>query len=189
MAVQCIIFNVNDGTIYEGASPLSGYDEFDLRVFPVQAPTTDTEYSVHLGWAEKTITFSRDGYTLKEWNTTADGTGTRAAVGDVVAQSRSSYIASKWYAIWEEEHSDPNSVSISLGVSEIATITDSGTEVLETNGTFLTDDITVDFTQGGNASVTVSLGNTTVTTMLSTSTEVLETSGTFLTDDITITLA
>lgn len=80
-------------------------------------------------------------------------------------------------------------VEIKYNNSTIASLNDSGTEVLETNGTFLTDDITVDFTQGGNTSVTVSLGNTTVTTMSSTSTEVLETNGTFLTDDITITLA
>ena len=80
-------------------------------------------------------------------------------------------------------------VEITYNNSTIASMSDSGTEVLETIGKFLTDDITVDFTQGGNATVTVSLGNTTVTTMSSTSTEVLETSGTFLTDDITITLA
>lgn len=80
-------------------------------------------------------------------------------------------------------------VEIKYNNATIASLNDSGAEVLETNGTYLTDDITVDFTQGGNASVTVSLGNTTVTTMSSTSIEVLETNGTFLADDITITLA
>lgn len=80
-------------------------------------------------------------------------------------------------------------VEIKYNNATIASLSDSGTEILETNGTFLADDITVDFTQGGNASVTVSLGNTTVTTMSSTSTEVLETNGTFLTNDITIALS
>lgn len=127
------------------------------------------------------VTFTRDGYVFLEWNSSADGTGTSFAIGDT-------FTVNNIYAIWVEAQQS-SYVSASLGSTEIATINDSGTEILETSGTLLLDDISVNFTQGGSSSVTVSLGNTTVTTMSSTSTEVLETSGTFLTDDITITLA
>ena len=40
-------------------------------------------------------------------------------------------------------------VEISYNNSVIASLNDSGTEVLETNGTFLTDDITVAYTKSG----------------------------------------
>jgi hypothetical protein len=47
-------------------------------------------------------------------------------------------------------------VEIKYNNSTIASLNDSGTEVLETNGTFLTDDITIDYTKsGGGGSVTV----------------------------------
>lgn len=189
MAITSVEFRVNGGTIYEEDTPLSSYTSFYIANFPVQAPATDTPFTGRLTWngANKTITFSRNGYTLKEWNTAADGTGTSADAGDVVAQSKASYIAKTWYAIWEE-HSDPSSVSILLGVNEIASITNSGTEVLETDGTFLTDDITIDFTNNDNSSVTVQLENTTIVTMSDTETQVLETGGTYLTEDITVTL-
>ena len=38
-------------------------------------------------------------------------------------------------------------VEIKYNNSTIASLNDSGTEVLETNGTFLTDDITVEYTK------------------------------------------
>ena len=40
-------------------------------------------------------------------------------------------------------------VEIKYNNSTIASLSDSGTEVLETNGTFLTDDITVEYTKSG----------------------------------------
>lgn len=40
-------------------------------------------------------------------------------------------------------------VEIKYNNSTIASLNDSGTEVLETNGTFLTDDITVEYTKSG----------------------------------------
>ena len=40
-------------------------------------------------------------------------------------------------------------VEIKYNNSTIASLDDSGTEVLETNGTFLTDDITVEYTKSG----------------------------------------
>lgn len=47
-------------------------------------------------------------------------------------------------------------VEIKYNNSTIASLNDSGTEVLETSGTFLTDDITVEYTKSGSGgSVTV----------------------------------
>ena len=40
-------------------------------------------------------------------------------------------------------------VEIKYNNSTVASLNDSGTEVLETNGTFLTDDITVEYTKSG----------------------------------------
>lgn len=79
-------------------------------------------------------------------------------------------------------------VEIKYNNATIASLNDSGTEVLETDGTLLTGDITIDFTNNGNSSVVVQLGNTTIVTMNDTGTQVLETSGTYLTEDITVTL-
>lgn len=52
-------------------------------------------------------------------------------------------------------------VEIKYNNSTIASLSDSGTEVLETNGTFLADDITVEYTKsgGGGGSTTVSVGD------------------------------
>jgi hypothetical protein len=48
-------------------------------------------------------------------------------------------------------------VEIKYNNATIASLNDSGTEVLETNGTFLTDDITVEYTKsGGGGSTPVS---------------------------------
>lgn len=48
-------------------------------------------------------------------------------------------------------------VEIKYNNATIASLNDSGTEVLETNGTFLTDDITVEYTKsGGGGGGTVS---------------------------------
>lgn len=49
-------------------------------------------------------------------------------------------------------------VDISYNNSVIASLSDSGTEVLETSGTYLTDDITVQYTKsGGGGTTTVSV--------------------------------
>lgn len=44
-------------------------------------------------------------------------------------------------------------VEIKYNNATIASLNDSGTEVLETNGTFLVDDITVEYTKSGGGSV------------------------------------
>lgn len=44
-------------------------------------------------------------------------------------------------------------VEIKYNNATIASLNDSGTEVLETNGTFLTDDITVEYTKSGGGGV------------------------------------
>jgi hypothetical protein len=46
-------------------------------------------------------------------------------------------------------------VEIKYNNSTIASLNDSGTEVLETNGTFLTDDITVEYTKSGGGTPTL----------------------------------
>ena len=185
MAISKVYLYTNGGVIN-----FSGVASAETNVTltkPLIAPNPSEEFTAFTGsgWTmvEHTdTTITRDGYVFSEWNSSADGTGTSFAIGDT-------FKIGTIYAIWSVAPQQSSEALISLGNTTITTITDSGTEVLETIGKFLTDDITVDFTQGGNATVTVSLGNTTVTTMSSTSTEVLETSGTFLTDDITITLA
>lgn len=54
-------------------------------------------------------------------------------------------------------------VTIKYGGQTIASLSDSGTEVLETSGTFLTDDITIDYVKsgggggGGTKTVVISL--------------------------------
>lgn len=51
-------------------------------------------------------------------------------------------------------------VEISYNNSVIASLSDSGTEVLETNGTFMADDVTITYTKsGGGSSTTVSVYN------------------------------
>lgn len=48
-------------------------------------------------------------------------------------------------------------VTISYGGQTIASLSDSGTEVLETSGTFLTDDITIDYVKSGGGTKTVDI--------------------------------
>lgn len=48
-------------------------------------------------------------------------------------------------------------VTISYGGQTIASLSDSGTEVLETSGTFLTDDITIDYVKSGGGTKTVTV--------------------------------
>ena len=54
-------------------------------------------------------------------------------------------------------------VEITYNNSTIVSLSDSGTEVLETSGTYLTDDITVQYTKsgggGGTTAVTIAVGS------------------------------
>lgn len=81
------------------------------------------------------------------------------------------------------------SVSILLGNTEIASITESRSVTLATSETFCTSDITIDFISSGNASVTAKLGNVSIATMSSSGSVVLATAGTYVAEDITITYA
>lgn len=101
---------------------------------PTHIPVYDEPTNLLLDY----FSFSYSGYTFKEWNTAADGTGTSYSIGDSVTGSGYKYM----YAIWEEAIPP---VSIKLGNTEIASLSDSGMEVLETSGTYLTDDITVEY--------------------------------------------
>lgn len=49
-------------------------------------------------------------------------------------------------------------VTISYGGQTIISLSDSGTEVLETSGTFLTDDITIDYVKSGGGGGTKTVG-------------------------------
>ena len=49
-------------------------------------------------------------------------------------------------------------VEIKYNNSTIASLSDSGTEVLETSGTFLTDDITIDYVKSGGGGGTKTVG-------------------------------
>lgn len=51
-------------------------------------------------------------------------------------------------------------IEISYNNNTIATMSDSGTEILETNGTFLADDITIQYTKsGGGGNVTIGVSS------------------------------
>lgn len=185
MAISRVWLHPNGGVINFSGSPATE-TEIQLVRKPFIAPNPNEEFTGYTGsgfrLVEHTdVTFTRDGYVFLEWNSSADGTGTSFAIGDT-------FTIANVYAIWAEAQQS-SYVSVSLGSTEIATINDSGTEILETSGTLLLDDISVDFTQGGSSSVTVSLGDASIATMSTSSTEVFETNGTFLTNDITIALS
>ena len=56
-------------------------------------------------------------------------------------------------------------VEITYNNSTIASLSDSGTEVLETSGTYLTDDITVQYTKSGGGGVEVDTCTINISTM------------------------
>jgi hypothetical protein len=97
------LFYVNGGTIYEEGTPCS--DESFAYDGPsdIYAPEENTQFTALAGSGFRrhsaSISFSRDGYVLKEWNTNSDGTGTSVAPGELVEQLLT------YYAIWEV--SDP----------------------------------------------------------------------------------
>jgi len=144
MAIIGAFLYANGGVINFSGSPTA---ETDIRITdkPYIAPNPNEEFTGYTGNGmslvkHTDVTFTRDGYVFSEWNSSADGTGTSFAIGDTVT------IASV-YAIWEEAAVVVPNVTISYNGDTIASLSDSGTEVLETNGTYLTDDITIDYTK------------------------------------------
>ena len=85
------------------------------------------------------VDWSRDNYVFLGWNNYRDGSGTMYQPGET------RHITSV-FAIWEEAVVVPD-VTISYNGSTIASLSDSGREVLETSGKLCEDDITIDYTR------------------------------------------
>lgn len=87
----------------------------------------------------ETYDWSRTGYNFLGWNTARDGSGT-------MYQPGASPAGGSYYAQWQEIVVTPD-VTISYNNSTIATMSASGTEILETDGTYMADDITIEYTK------------------------------------------
>lgn len=112
--------------------------------------------SVGQNWGETPQDWSRDGFSFKHWNTSADDSGLSYNGGDI-------YLGSivTLYAIWQADTPVGADVSVTLGNTEIASLSDTGSVTLATAGTYVNEDITIDYTKSGGggspqtASVTV----------------------------------
>lgn len=102
---------------------------------------TDFITSVGQNWGEVPQDWSRDGYTFVHWNTASDDSGD-SYDGDALYTGKMITL----YAIWQEAVQTPD-ISISLGNTEIATLSNSGSVTLATSLTFLTEDITITYTK------------------------------------------
>ena len=98
-------------------------------------PITDIDTGSPDGIAD----WSRDNYDFLGWNDSRDGSGNMYQPGETPA-------AYSLFAIWEEAVVIPD-VTISYNGNTIASLSDSGTEVLETSGKLCGDDITIDYTK------------------------------------------
>jgi hypothetical protein len=99
MAVTNITFYANGATVYEDGAAGTA-TSVGIRDFPVYAPDPSS-FTASVRWVPQTISFEKDGYDFLEWNTAADGTGTSFQIGDLIANSASSYQAYAVYAIWK----------------------------------------------------------------------------------------
>ena len=90
-----------------------------------------------------TFDWSRDGYEFVGWNTARDGSGTSYNAGDTTPKTPTTY-----YATWREAVTTPP-VEILLGNTESASLSDTGSVTLATAGTYVNEDITVDYTKSG----------------------------------------
>ena len=143
MAVSRIWLYPNGGVINFSGSTTTE-TEIQLVSKPFIAPNPNEEFtgSTGSGWqlVEHTdVTFTRNGYVFLEWNSSADGTGTSFAIGDT-------FTIADVYAIWAEAQQSPD-VEVSLGNTSIASLSNTGYVTLKTAGTYLANDITVDYTK------------------------------------------
>jgi hypothetical protein len=99
MAAGVITFYANGATVYEDGVAGTA-TSVGIRDFPVYAPDPSS-FTASVRWVPQTISFEKDGYVFSEWNTAADGTGTSFQIGDLIANSNSSYLAYAVYAIWK----------------------------------------------------------------------------------------
>lgn len=102
---------------------------------------TDSITSVGQNWGEVPQDWSREGYSFVHWNTSADDSGD-SYDENAMYSGRTITL----YAIWQEAVHTPD-ISISLGNTEIAALSNSGSVTLATSGTFLTEDITITYTK------------------------------------------
>jgi uncharacterized repeat protein (TIGR02543 family) len=100
--------------------------------------------SVGQNWGEQPQNWSRDGYTFQHWNTAADDSGTSYNGGDLYTVKSITL-----YAIWQADTPVGADVSVMLGNTEIASLSDTGSVTLATAGTYVDEDITIDYTKSG----------------------------------------
>lgn len=79
--------------------------------------------------------WTRAGFTITSWNTQRNGSGTSYAVGAAIPS------ASTFWAIWTATAD----ITISYNNSTILELSNSGTEILDTEDTYLIDDITIEY--------------------------------------------
>ena len=81
--------------------------------------------------------WTRTGLTITSWNTQRDGSGTSYAVGATIPS------ASTFWAIWTATAD----ITISYNNNTILELSNSGTKILDTENTYLIDDITIEYTK------------------------------------------
>lgn len=129
MAVDItLVYYKNDGTsTHLGCTGLS---------------STPTDYITSVGesWdVSPAQDWSRSGYAFVCWNTAADGSGTSY----IPPAQTTGGIQRAVYAIWQVDAD----VVIDLGSTTIATMSATGTKTLATQGTYVADDITIEYTK------------------------------------------
>lgn len=106
--------------------------------------------SVGQNWGEPPQNWSRDGFTFQHWNTAADDSGTSYDDGDIYTGKSATL-----YAIWQADTPVGADVSVTLGNTEIASLSDTGSVTLATAGTYVNEDITIDYTKSGGGTPTL----------------------------------
>ena len=97
--IRSVTFYANGATVYENGVAGTATSVV-IKSFPVYAPNPSS-FTAYVNGATKTVSFEKNGYVFSEWNTAADGTGTSFQIGDLIANSPSSYQAGAVYAIWK----------------------------------------------------------------------------------------
>ena len=106
-------------------------------------------------WGETPQNWSRDGFAFQHWNTAADDSGTSYNGGDLYSGASVTL-----YAIWQADTPVGKDVSVTLGNTEIASLSDTGSVTLATAGTYVDEDITIDYTKsggGGAANINITI--------------------------------
>lgn len=102
----------------------------------------DSITSVGQNWGEPPQNWSRDGFSFKHWNTAGDDSGTSYNGGDLYTGRNVTL-----YAIWQADTPVGADVTVMLGNTQIASLSDTGSVTLATAGTYVNEDITIDYTK------------------------------------------